>query len=104
MPDRIEVIDNKEASRLEARLGDEVAFAEYHRGRGGITFPHTVVPPAFEGRGVGSALVKAGLKMAKDEGLKVIPLCSFFADWIARHPEHIDEVHPRYRDRVTLQG
>lgn len=104
MSDPIEVTNNAAASRLEVRLGDDVAFAEYRKTRGGMVFPHTVVPKAFEGRGVGSALVKAGLKFAKDEGLPVIPLCSFFAGWLARHPEHWDEVHPRYRDRVGAKG
>jgi uncharacterized protein len=100
MAEQIEVTDNPEASRLEVRLGDDVAFAEYQRARGGMVFPHTVVPKAFEGKGVGSALVKAGLRMAGAEGLKVIPLCPFFAAYLAKHPEHWDQVDPRYRDRV----
>jgi hypothetical protein len=49
MAEQIEVTDNPEASRLEVRLGDDVAFAEYQRARGGMVFPHTVVPKAFEG-------------------------------------------------------
>lgn len=97
----IEVTNNKLASRLEVALDGETAFAEYRKTRGGMVFPHTVVPKAFEGKGVGSALVKAGLAFAKEEKLPVIPLCSFFAGWLARHPEHWDEVHPRYRDRVS---
>ena len=104
MSDQLEVTDNKAASRLEVHLGDEVAFAEYRRNQDGMVFPHTVVPNAFEGKGVGTALVKAGLKFAKDEGLPVIPLCSFFAGWIARHPEYIEQVHPRYRDRVGAKN
>jgi predicted GNAT family acetyltransferase len=104
MADQIEVTDNPQASRLEAHLGEETAFAEYRRRPDGMVFPHTVVPKAFEGKGVGSALVKAGLQMARDEGLKVIPLCSFFAGWLARHPEHWDEVHPKYRDRVGAKS
>jgi predicted GNAT family acetyltransferase len=38
--------------------------------------------------------------MAGAEGLKVIPLCPFFAAYLAKHPEHWDQVDPRYRDRV----
>ena len=96
----ITVTNNRDAGRLEVRLGDETAFAEYRITRGGIVFPHTVVPKAFEGRGVGSALVKEGMRFAKELGLKVIPLCSFFASYLARHPEYRDQVHPRYLDRV----
>lgn len=97
----ISVTNNKTAHRFEVELDGETAFAEYELKRdGSIVFPHTVVPEAFEGRGIGSALVKAGLAYAKAEDLKVIPLCSFFAGYIARHPEYLEQVHPRFRDRV----
>ena len=96
----MEITNNEKAGRLEVELDGEVAFAEYRITRGGIVFPHTVVPEAFEGRGIGSALVREGLKMAREKKLKVIPLCSFVAGYIVRHPEFIDDVHPRYRDRV----
>ena len=98
--EEIKVEDNKEAGRLEVKLDGDTAFAEYRVTGGGIIFPHTVVPDAFEGRGIGGALVRAGLKMAKDMDLPVIPTCTFFAGWIARHPEFIEQVHPRFRDRV----
>ena len=99
--DQIDVTNNEEDGRLEVKLNGETAFAEYRVTGGGIIFPHTVVPEAFEGRGIGSALVRAGLKMAKDMDLPVIPTCTFFAGWIAKHPEFIEQVHPRFRDRVT---
>lgn len=98
--DAFEVTNNEKASRFEVVLDGETAFAEYRITRGGIVFPHTVVPEAFEGRGIASALVREGLKFAKEKKLKVIPLCSFVAGYIARHPEFMDQVHPRYRDRV----
>jgi predicted GNAT family acetyltransferase len=63
--DAIEVTNNEQASRLEVKLDGATAFADYRITRGGVVFPHTVVPEAFEGRGVGSALVRAGLKMAR---------------------------------------
>ena len=96
----IDVTNNEKASRFEVALDGETAFADYRITRGGIVFPHTVVPDAFEGRGIGSALVRAGLEFARGKKLKVIPLCSFFAGYIALHPEYMELVHPRYRDRV----
>ena len=96
-----DVTNNEKAGRFEVELDGDTAFAEYELKRdGSIVFPHTVVPDAFEGRGIGSALVKAGLAYAREKKLKVIPLCSFFAGYIARHEEHQELVHPKYRDRV----
>jgi predicted GNAT family acetyltransferase len=97
MADQIEVTNNRDAGRFEVKLGDEVAFAEYRLTGEGIVFPHTVVPEAFEGRGVGSALVREGMKFAKEEGRLVTPTCSFFAGYLAKHPEYNDQLEPGYR-------
>lgn len=47
----LKVVNNEAAGRFEVRLGDEVAFAEYRLLATGVLFPHTEVPPAFEGQG-----------------------------------------------------
>lgn len=84
------VRDNPGKSRFEAILDGHVARAEYTMAPGTITFTHTVVPKELEGRGVGSALARTALKSARDRGLKVIPVCEFFAAYISRHPEEQD--------------
>ena len=98
----MDVVRNPAEGRFEVKLDGETAFAEYREQAGAIVFPHTVVPSAFEGRGVGSALVKAGLDYARETGLKVMPQCSFFAGWIQRHPEAHDLVHPDWKARLGL--
>jgi predicted GNAT family acetyltransferase len=102
MADAIEVVNNEPAHRFEAELEGETAFAEYNLVEHGIILPHTVVPEAFEGRGVGGQLAKAALKYARDRGLKVIPLCPFIAGYIGKHPEHHDLVHETYRGRLGI--
>lgn len=97
-----EVIDNAEAGRFEVHLDGEVAFAEYRLLESGILFPHTVVPPAFEGKGVGGAMVRHAMAYAREKGMKVIPVCAFFAGYIAKHPEFHDLVHPDYRKALGL--
>lgn len=53
-----------------------------------MTITHVGVPRPLEGRGIGSALAKAGLDYARVEGLEVIPLCSFARRYIERTPEY----------------
>ena len=89
----VEISDHPEQSRYEARQGAELAgVAAYERGDGVITFTHTVVPDAFEGQGVGSALARTVLDQARAAGLAVVPRCSFIAGWIDRHPDYGDLV------------
>ena|SRR3990167_3984194 len=84
--------------QFEIRLGDEVAFAEYRLEPGAIVFPHTVVPDAFAGQGVGKRLVEAGLAYARDNKLWVKPTCSFFRAYITKRPELLELVHPDMRE------
>ncbi|GAC1328163.1 MAG: GNAT family N-acetyltransferase [Mycobacteriales bacterium] len=87
------VTDNVGANRYEARSGDDVAgYAEYSRNGGRVTVLHTVVDPAFEGRGVGSALARAALDDARARGEAVVPTCVFIADYIDKHPAYADLV------------
>jgi predicted GNAT family acetyltransferase len=98
----LEVVNNSEAGRFEVRLGEDLAFVEYRLLASGILFPHTEVPLAFEGRGVGSALVKAAMAFARERGEKVIPVCPFVAGYIVKHPEFHDLVHPDYRTALRI--
>lgn len=102
MAELLNVVMNEAAHRFEVTLDGETAFAEYNLLRDAIVLPHTVVPAAFEGRGVGSALAKAALGYARDHGLKVKPICPFMAGYIKKHPEWHELVHKDFRERLGL--
>ncbi|WP_205698150.1 GNAT family N-acetyltransferase [Conexibacter sp. SYSU D00693] len=89
------VTDVPEATRYEARVGDELAgFAVYARYGSRTVFLHTEVDPAFEGQGVGSVLARGALDAVRDAGGEVVPLCPFIRGWIERHPDYADLVVP----------
>lgn len=96
------VTDNTAEHRFEVALDGETAFAEYRLVEHGIILPHTVVPEAFEGRGVGSALAKAALSYARANDLKVIPTCPFMSAYIQKHPEWHDIVHDTYKLKLGI--
>lgn len=98
----VTVTDNPSAQRFEAVVEGQTAFAEYRLIRGAIMFTHTEVPEALGGRGIGSALIRAGLKAARERELKVMPVCPFFAAWFGKHPEERDLLHPSYKTALGL--
>jgi predicted GNAT family acetyltransferase len=76
--DGIEIVDDEGNSRYEARVdGGLAGILLYEMHDGWATFVHTEVQPAFEGKGIGSGLAKAGLDDARARGLLVTPACPF---------------------------
>ena len=88
----VTVRDNPGLSRFEAYVDGRLAgFSAYELTDGVITFTHTEVDDAFEGRGVGSALVRWELDRVRADGdRRVRPLCPFVRAWIDKHPDYAD--------------
>jgi hypothetical protein len=87
-PDDIVVVNNPDARRFEARVGDYFALLDYMITGTSIILVHTEVAPALEGQGVGGKLAKTALEFAKEKGYKVVPVCPFVFAYIRRHPEY----------------
>jgi predicted GNAT family acetyltransferase len=88
----IEVRHVADRHRYEAVLDGAVAgFTEY-RLRGDLpVFTHTEVDDAFEGQGVGSALVGGALDDLRRQGRTIgRPTCEFVTSYLERHPEYQD--------------
>ena len=69
-------------------LGDGAsAYATFRKRGDAVVITHTEVPRRLEGRGHGSALMKAILDDVRARGEKVVPLCSFALAYMRRRPE-----------------
>lgn len=87
----LEIVDNPDAHRFEAREdGKVVGFSVYRRIGQTVIFMHTEVDPAYEGRGIGSRLVRQALDAVRGDGLRVRAECPFVAAYLRRHPEFED--------------
>ena len=78
---------NEAASQFQLTVEGHTAFIEFSRTGDIIILPHTEVPAALEGRGVGKQLVEQTLTYIEQQGWKVVPLCPFVKAYIQRHPE-----------------
>lgn len=81
------LVNNEAAKQYEFDVDGKIAKIEYIRTTDKIFLTHTEVPTTLEGKGIGSALVKAVLEDVKERDLTLVPLCPFVAAYIKRHPE-----------------
>ncbi|MBK7722822.1 MAG: N-acetyltransferase [Austwickia sp.] len=87
----VSVRKNEREGRYEAYVGADLAgYSEYEVGGGYVTFPHTVTEPEHGGKGVASEVARHSLEDVRSQGLKVRPICSFYVDYLRRHPEYQD--------------
>ena len=85
----LEVVDNPELRRWEARSGGQMlGFAEYRLHPSRITFIHTEVDPAFEGRGIAGRLARAALDSSVARGLQIRSECPYISAYLSRHHEY----------------
>lgn len=85
-----EVRHNEALGRYEFETEHGLAIAVYRQQGDRLVFTHTEVPPADEGRGIGSQLVRAALDDGRKRGFKIVPACSFVVAFVRRHPEYDD--------------
>lgn len=89
----VNVTHNPNESRFEASLGGELAGTLSYVTSGTVVdLQHTVVRDAFEGKGVGGALVRGTLESLRADNLTIIPTCPFVQAYLQRHPEFQDLV------------
>jgi uncharacterized protein len=97
------VVDHEAAGRFDITVdGEPAGLAAYRRSGATIEFTHTEIDPKFEGRGLGSLLVREALDAARAGDLAVLPHCPFVRDYIQRHREYLDLVPANQRRRFDL--
>lgn len=82
-----DIIFNKYRQRFEFATNPE-AFVAYELRDETVVFTSTKVPKEYEGKGIGSALVKYALDYARDNHWKYQAECPFIKVYIDRHPEY----------------
>ena len=83
----LDVRHNTPAHRFEVAVDGQLARADYRIEGRVMQLFHTEVPVAFEGRGIAALLVREAIEYARENGLTVLPACSYVRAYMRRHPE-----------------
>lgn len=78
---------NEDEKQFELHVKGGMSFLEYYREGEKIYLTHTETPHELRGHGYAAELVKQTLQCAKDNGLTVVPSCSYVAHYVNEHPE-----------------
>ncbi|MBP5991860.1 MAG: N-acetyltransferase [Proteobacteria bacterium] len=83
----ITIEHDAKAGRFFTQVHGHLCLCDYRLREGVMAITHTEVAPELEGQGIAAELVRAALAHAREQGLKVRPLCSYVQAYMRRHPE-----------------
>lgn len=86
--DQIKIIHNPAENRFETTIDGNLSKLDYIQNGKNFVISHVGVHPSLRGQGVAGKIVEAGLEYARENSFRVIPMCSYAAAYIRRHPEH----------------
>jgi predicted GNAT family acetyltransferase len=89
--------NNGAKHRYELTTEGHLSIIEYMIAANDVYLTHTEVPPALEGRGIGSRIVGLALEDIRSRNMKMVPLCPFVAAYIKRHKEWNDMVKDGFK-------
>lgn len=81
---------NRALHRFEIEREGLVALLDYTERDDTWVLTHTLVPPAWRGRGMAETLTRFALETARKEKRQVDPVCSYAVTFLQRHPEYAD--------------
>jgi predicted GNAT family acetyltransferase len=85
-----EIIHNPTEKRFETWIDGKLSKLDYIEDGKNFVITHVGVQPEFRGHGVAGKIVQVGLEYAKEKSLRVVPMCSYAAAYIRRHPEYAE--------------
>ncbi|HEY0261448.1 MAG TPA: GNAT family N-acetyltransferase [Chitinophagales bacterium] len=88
----IQQIEDDNGTYFKAIENGETAGAMSYSWAGKEKFiiDHTEVNPAFNGKGVGKQLVLEAVKFARENNIKIMPLCPFARSVFDKNPDFAD--------------
>jgi uncharacterized protein len=94
-PQEIKITHKKTEGRFETLIDGQVSRLEYALDGDTIVMLHVGVYPGHRGQGVAARLTETALKYAKEESLRVLPMCSYVAAYIRGHPQYLSLTKPK---------
>jgi uncharacterized protein len=94
------VTHNEKAHRFELYVDGLRSMLTYRRYPDRIIFDHTEVPQAQERHGLAAKLASAALEFARQNHLRVVPICRYVVNFLKKHPEQQDLVSAKDREKL----
>lgn len=87
---KVEVTHNEANHTFEVWVNGLPSKLDYIQEDKNFVITHVGVHPKLRGQGLAGKIVEAGLEYARQNSLRVIPMCSYAAAYIRRNPQYLE--------------
>jgi uncharacterized protein len=88
--ENLKVTHNPANNTFEVWINGKLSKLDYIQDAKNFVITHVGVYPEHRGQGVAAKIVEASLGYARENALRVIPMCSYAAAYIRRNPKHVE--------------
>jgi len=88
--DKLEITHNEAGHTFEVWIDGYRSKLDYIQDGKNFVITHVGVYPELRGQGIAGKIVEAGLQYARQNSLRVIPMCSYAAAYIRRNPQYAE--------------
>jgi predicted GNAT family acetyltransferase len=88
--EKLEITHSPANDRFEVWIDGKLSKLDYIQEAKNFVIAHVGVFPEHRGQGVAGKIVEAALQYARENRLRVIPMCSYAAAYIRRNPQYLE--------------
>jgi predicted GNAT family acetyltransferase len=92
--DKLNVMHNQAENKFEVSIDGHLCKLDYMQDANNFVIEHVGVDPAFRGQGVAGKIMETALEYARQNSLRVIPMCSYAAHYIRKNPQYLELTKP----------
>jgi predicted GNAT family acetyltransferase len=85
---QLPIFNNPAEKRFEVTIDGKFSKLDYIEDDKNFVITHVGVDPDLRGSGIAGRIVQVSLEYAQQRNLRVVPMCSYAAAYIRRHPEY----------------
>ena len=86
--EKLNVTHNPANNTFEVWIDGQLSKLDYILDAKNFVITHVGVYPEHRGQGVAAKIVEAALGYARENALRVVPMCSYAASYIRRNPQY----------------
>ncbi len=91
---KLEITRNEAENTFETWIDGHLCKLDYMRDGNNFIIEHVGVDPEFRGQGIAGKLMEVALEYARQNSLRVIPMCSYAAYYIRKNPQYLELTNP----------